>query len=951
MRALCFLIFLIFSFKSSFSQKWTHEELKYINSVREEVRITIEDYRMTLNSIAQKQFEFTNTNFYESWRDYAASNGKVINDLSSNSPERWTDYISVSDYLKKFGNTFRPDLKDDQKVVYFNDLIVGKIHNGSEQVIQVVFVQQYLGSNKFNDVRYSSSDRLVTLVIDIKDGKLLTKIRTVEPASKEVRMRIMDEDKIILQNLYLFDKGMKTASNIITEIDSSYFNEVDYRNIFSLRIKAIGVLTDFETALNSLNGDPIEARRVIDQISSFADTSGKIVDDLKPGRSKNKTELLSFHEYLDRFRLSFIHIDSLNGTAIRFSDYLVGKTIHRKEKNIQTDYVPVIFTTQYFGIYKGSSDVYKPTLKYATLKVFYDNENRSSLRIIDIRFPTLEDSLRIVSENREYKLHERFIKDKIKNDLLFDSLFNAGNEAYLNGKYENSIRLFELAIILKPQDQRTKQVVTNLKQIILNRERYNNASHYLQIADSLNRENEFKLAIENYQYVLMYDSTNGYAKNQIKLLQEKGETNFPHVKTGYLAINYNFQYYDIERRKFIQNAKINGAEFNNTLSKFSLSFYYPIGLYFGSIYYLKDPLPTSTHSLSEYKKTESQLVAQGVSIEPLEYEEMGFNLTGFSSGLYLSAFRPIYLKLGITTRRGSIWELYKGDLKGYLNYYNSSQKLYAGEKYNVNYTNLDLGLAFVFPYCQVEITAENKFKEISIFGGVNIPIKDVYILTRNPKKVSRNESVDNSSSNVSNEIKRFPRKTTTYFAMNYNFFETSATRITKQEISEIKINEPALKQFGISIYQRFGFHLSQMQYSKENIPNNIYSNIELAQAKEQLLASGYGEKNLEYLKEGFNGYRFCVGFYVSFFRPIHFLAAVTSVSGETWDIYKGDYTPVLNPSSGTNEYFGNNQKLKETKFTTGIAIVLPGFQTEIIYDGFLQQLTYRAGINIPIVNN
>lgn len=162
-------------------------------------------------------------------------------------------------------------------------------------------------------------------------------------------------------------------------------------------------------------------------------------------------------------------------------------------------------------------------------------------------------------------------------------------------------------------------------------------------------------------------------------------------------------------------------------------------------------------------------------------------------------------------------------------------------------------------------------------------------------------------------------------------------------------NDPQ-RGFGISLYFPVGLFFSNYTNYNDPIPATYYAKEYVENLGKELNIQGipFTPASLNQSQSNYKTYNF--GVYLSAFRPVYFMAGLSLINGQVWNIYSGDYAGYLANSGTPGNYAMDYYKVKSANFIVGIAIVYPFLQVEAGYNKLFNSYFVNVGINAPIFN-
>ena len=165
-----------------------------------------------------------------------------------------------------------------------------------------------------------------------------------------------------------------------------------------------------------------------------------------------------------------------------------------------------------------------------------------------------------------------------------------------------------------------------------------------------------------------------------------------------------------------------------SMENFGVAIYAPVGGYFFGYTNNPRPQPFQVYTLDQLNDLCRELEGKGFDAQkPVlqDYETYGrFYHAGLCIGPFFRVkyLRHLFLTAGLTFMNGAVWEEYQA------NFYGALPPSYGENTYAVNFqkfnqeTQLEAGIALVFPFVHTEFTYYGYLKTWSWKAGVNIPL-------------------------------------------------------------------------------------------------------------------------------------------------------------------------------------------------------------------------------------
>lgn len=169
-------------------------------------------------------------------------------------------------------------------------------------------------------------------------------------------------------------------------------------------------------------------------------------------------------------------------------------------------------------------------------------------------------------------------------------------------------------------------------------------------------------------------------------------------------------------------------------------------------------------------------------------------------------------------------------------------------------------------------------------------------------------------------------------------------------VNKTVFHDDPQKGFGISIYYPVGLFFSN--YTRSNDPVSLvnYSTEFVENLGRELTIQGIAYTPAEYSRSQSNYTTWNAGVYLSAFRPVYFMAGISVLRGQVWDLYKGDYGQYLISPESNGEYALDCYQVNSANFLVGVAIVYPFIQVEAGYNHLFKSFFINVGVNAPIFN-
>jgi hypothetical protein len=719
---------------------------------------------------------------------------------------------------------------------------------------------------------------------------------------------------------------------------------IDIAKRQNIRSHALDNVKEFENLLNEivLSNNPEEKKLIVlNSKESVIDSSADIEDDLNPDKSiSGSSDFIKADTYLERFPLLFNPENSIE--PVSFSNVFVS--------DVRTDeytYISIYFESLFTGIHKVTNKKFRKVSRLATIKIFSSHENVIT-KIINIKFANTSDYQRIKKESLAFEkefqnFQETSYYKKKRIDEEYQLYIDAADHDYSYKLYNSAKEKYQKALNVKPEDPYASAKIQEIKAELIQQENLLRFKEAVESGDLAYKAKEFYAAKSSYERALQLLPSDPHVKYMLTRIDKKLNPLFPRKTTGYLGVNYSLVNIPTSQVREFES----GFDNENTIGQLGLSFYYPIGLYVSGIKIINDKIPDNYYSLKTIDNAKMELRNSQTSFTDLTFSKQDQHTRAFNAGIYLSCFRPIYFKLGISYHYGSRWDLYDGDLVSKIKYSTDGSGMYAANYQSINKTDGQIGLAVVVPYFQIEFTYDNYFQSFQMSAGLNYPFKNIYILRKNPDK----QSNKNNSKRGDSEIK-FPYSKTRFVSLSYNFLSYDVGKSSGFKLNSIvdsSFTSPILEKFTFSFYWKIGFFVSGIKKTSDKVPNVHYSESDVNNVRSYLVSSGTSFTELKYIGTQSNLTQFNLGISFCLFRPLHFKVGTTLSTGYTWAVYSGDFKGYLSKFNGSNYYAIDYKDKWDNKFVGGLALVFPYFQMELMYNNFYNKITLSAGLNIPIV--
>lgn len=556
--------------------------------------------------------------------------------------------------------------------------------------------------------------------------------------------------------------------------------------------------------------------------------------------------------------------------------------------------------------------------------------------------------------------------EKIQSSILFDKSFKdnvlAGDQNFAKGYYYTAKLNFEAAQKIYPNDVYVNSMLLKINKklnpvVKVKKNKVKQKEDGIQSKARNDFHNKVDAGDRNYNDGLIYTAESDYesareirpynlhVNRRLEKIDRQSNAFSKRKIKSFLAFNYTFNETLMEKASKTSELE-KGFITNFRVQQLGLSFYHPVGFFVGGIKTWNGNKPEYHYTMANIVDAKNELLSAQIPFTDLTFSKKIERIGSFSTGIYLSFFRPLYFKFGVTQHFGSEWELYTGDLQGVLSNSSKNSGAYAVNYKTINQTDFQTGLAIVIPYFQFETTYNNYGKSLQFSAGLNYPLWDLHIFKRKFSKQNDSNSSDKYAS------KRYPFKTTHYIALNYKFFDFYPYQSNSLKFNYIVDSSrtlPQLEKFGFSYYGKYGFFISGLFKSNGQIPDVYYSSDYVEKIRSQFLETGTTFTELEHVGKQSHYTKFNLGLSISFFRPLHFKLGAAVANGHKWDLYTGDYNGYLKKFSGTNFFALDYIKINDVKFVGGLSIVFPYCQIEFIYDDFYNQYSASLGLNLPSV--
>lgn len=737
-------------------------------------------------------------------------------------------------------------------------------------------------------------------------------------------------------NVWVFIISIFLILSCTNAFGQDYLNIQDRQN---LRSHALDNIKEYEHLLNEIisSNNPEEKKIIIlNSEETVIEETASIEDDLNPDKSTITSDFIKYDTYLERFPF-FLLPDNVQN-PVTFSNIQVSD-IHKGEYVYLTVYFECLFS----GVHKVTGKKYKNVQRLATVRIFNYN-GREITKIVNIKFSNNYEQLKVKREAAAFDKEFKGFQESLsyRNKLAqqeYDFNIQEAEKHFASKDYAVAKEKYLTALIAKPNDHYATNQISICENILQQLEAD-------RVFERLIKEGEHEFAHKNYfnakskyESAQSLRSNDSHVKFMISKINRKLNPKFPNKTTAYLGVNYNFSETPIS---WATNSKSfeDGLKSDFSIESMGVSFYYPIGLYISGIKTFEDIEPDYHYSIETVNSIKTNFQNSNADFTDLTFIRKGEHTGAFNFGIYLSFFRPLYFKLGMKQRFGSQWDLYSGDYKGQMNY-TSNSTLYAINYESSNHTDFQAGFAIVVPYAQLEATYDNFSQSIQVSAGINYPFRNVYFLKTNPNKVNKRT-----------EVKKYPYQKTFYVAISYDFFNYYPDFTDEFQYENLTANtfsSPISEKFSLSMYYKLGFFISGLRQTNDKKPNYYYSTSDVNQKRTSLLSSNTPFTELTYIKSESNFTKFNAGISLCFFRPLHFKFGASFANGGVWNVYSGDFHDYMNKFNDSQYYAIDYDVTIDSKFIGGIAIVLPFFQLEVMYDGFYNKYSLAAGLNVPIV--
>jgi hypothetical protein len=164
---------------------------------------------------------------------------------------------------------------------------------------------------------------------------------------------------------------------------------------------------------------------------------------------------------------------------------------------------------------------------------------------------------------------------------------------------------------------------------------------------------------------------------------------------------------------------------NNFQTEYGISIYYLLGLFVSNYCNETHPIPGNYYSKEYISNYSNELTVQGIPFTPARFSGTKSSFVSYNYGVYLSPVRYVYVMAGISRLKGSVWDLYDGNLNDPIR----KSEIY--NQYVVDYKKINMrdflfGIAVVFPLVQVETGYNRLYRSFFVNVGANIPVYDFW---------------------------------------------------------------------------------------------------------------------------------------------------------------------------------------------------------------------------------
>lgn len=720
------------------------------SNLRNHALDNVRQFEAVLNEIISsnnpEEKEIIITNSYESIIDSTAN---LEDDLNPDKTEKGTsDFINVKSYLERLPLVFSID--SSKKKIKFSNILIGNVHQDEYIYLDVYFECTFNGKHKVNGKRYKKTQRLATIKCYIEEDKVVTRIINIKFSDEDQKLKLKGEAEKIEKEIVKYKESSSKKALLaeqeykafITQADG-YFSEMKYEL----------AKVNYFNALRVKPEDPYS----IDKITKINQIQLKEEQEMRfrelKSAGNNYFTYKKYEEAKERYELALV---------IKPDDIEILEKMQRINKKLNprfpfksTAYFALNYTFNTTSIKQGESntDFSKSfnkdvKLEHFGISFYYPvGFYLSGLKIYNDKIPTNYYSAEEVTSvaNQMQTAGQSFTPLKFdrnsKKALGFDAgiylsfckpLFFkfglshwAGNDWKLysgnyNGKIKTSdpnsgLYALDFTTFSNTSYQFGLAVVFPVVQV---EGTYDNLNSSFLLSAGLN------IPVRNI-YFLKHNPKKGTGKNNNRsnsTTKVTKKTDNTYIKSGYLGVSYDFfNYYPSVDGKFQFNRLTDSSYTAPIIEKFSFSYFKRLGFFFSGYKKTNNQVPDYYYDWSLITQKMEYMNSQGIQYTDLKFIESQSNYKKYNLGISLCFFKPVHFKFGASFAFGSTWDIYSGDLKGYINKVNGSNY------YAINYSKkIDSkfvgGIAFVFPYYQFEFMYDGFSRKYTLAAGLNIPI-------------------------------------------------------------------------------------------------------------------------------------------------------------------------------------------------------------------------------------
>lgn len=219
-------------------------------------------------------------------------------------------------------------------------------------------------------------------------------------------------------------------------------------------------------------------------------------------------------------------------------------------------------------------------------------------------------------------------------------------------------------------------------------------------------------------------------------------------------------------------------------------------------------------------------------------------------------------------------------------------------------------------------------------------------VNKNVKKISNEVRLLDINTDSLNTIhKRYNPDKALFIGISYNILPQS--EVSRQISKGYKFS--FLSKLKFAVYHHVGFFISNIKTAKNTPPQNHHNKIDAQLATQQLLVENldftalnyaYSDENLRTIDFGLN--------LRTPFKGLYTIIGVSMLSGNVWDNYEGNLSPILTPNENNLYPLDLRHFNNVTKPIVGFAYVRPILQVETGFNFLYNEPFIYVGFNFPL---